>query len=276
MSSFWFNEKNTDGYQVKWKISKILHSEKTPYQELAVVDTLEWGKALILDGALQVSEKDEFVYHEMIVHVPMFSHPAPRDVLIIGGGDGGTLRELCKHPRLQKVDMVEIDERVVAASKQYLPSISSAFNDARVNLYFQDGIEFVKNAGKYDLVIVDSSDPIGPAQLLFTEEFYSNIYNCLNDDGMMVVQSESPIFYQEVFCSVHRNISAVFPRTLVYLTYIPTYVSGPWSFTIGSKVHDPREVKGDIKASFDLKYYNDKVHQAAFALPGFIQKMIGK
>lgn len=273
---FWFNEKNTDGYQVKWKISKILHSEKTPYQELAVVDTLEWGKALILDGALQVSEKDEFVYHEMIVHVPMFSHPAPRDVLIIGGGDGGTLRELCKHPQLQKVDMVEIDERVVAASKQYLPSISSAFNDARVNLYFQDGIEFVKNAGKYDLVIVDSSDPIGPAQLLFTEEFYSNIYNCLNDDGMMVVQSESPIFYQEVFCSVHRNISAVFPQTLVYLAYIPTYVSGPWSFTIGSKVHDPREVKGDIKASFDLKYYNDKVHQAAFALPGFIQKMIGK
>ncbi len=274
MSSFWFNEKNTDGYQVKWKISKILYSEKTPYQELAVVDTLEWGKALILDGALQVSEKDEFVYHEMIVHVPMFSHPAPRNVLIIGGGDGGTLRELCKHPQLQKVDMVEIDERVVAASKKYLPSISSAFNDARVNLYFQDGIEFVKNAGKYDLVIVDSSDPIGPAQLLFTQEFYSNIYNCLNDDGMMVVQSESPIFYQEVFCSVHRNISAVFPQTLVYLAYIPTYVSGPWSFTIGSKIHDPREVKGDSKADFDLKYYNDKVHQAAFALPGFIQDMI--
>lgn len=271
---FWFKEKNTDGYQVKWKISKILHSEKTPYQELAVVDTLEWGKALILDGALQVSEKDEFIYHEMIVHVPMFSHPAPHDVLIIGGGDGGTLRELCKHQELQKVDMVEIDERVVAASKKYLPSISSAFNDARLNLYFQDGIEFVKNAGKYDLVIIDSSDPVGPAQQLFTQEFYSNIYNCLNDDGMMVVQSESPIFYQEVFSSVYRNINAVFPRTQVYLAYIPTYVSGPWSFTIGSKVYDPRKLKDDSKAGFDLKYYNDKVHGAAFALPGFIEKMI--
>ena len=272
--SFWFKEKNTDGYQVKWKISEILHTEKTPYQELSVVNTREWGKALILDGALQVSEKDEFIYHEMIVHVPMFSHPAPREVLIIGGGDGGTLRELCKHPQLQKADMVEIDERVVAASKKYLPSISSAFDDARVNLFFQDGIEFVKNAGKYDLVIVDSSDPIGPAQLLFTQEFYSNIYNCLNDDGMMVVQSESPIFYQEVFCSVYRNINAVFPRTMVYLACIPTYVSGPWSFTIGSKVHNPRELKGDSKAGFDLKYYNDKIHQAAFALPGFIEDMI--
>lgn len=274
--SFWFNEKNTDGYQVKWKINKILHSEKTPYQELAVVDTLEWGKALILDNALQVSEKDEFIYHEMIVHVPMFSHPAVRDALIIGGGDGGTLRELCKHPQLQKVDMVEIDERVVAASKKYLPSISSAFSDTRVNLYFQDGIEFVKKAGKYDLVIVDSSDPIGPAQPLFTQEFYSNIYNCLNDDGMMVVQSESPIFYQEVFRSVYRNIKAVFPQTLIYLACIPTYVSGPWSFTIGSKVHDPRELKGDSEAGFDLKYYNDKVHRSAFALPGFVEEMISK
>jgi spermidine synthase len=274
--SFWFNEKNTDGYQVKWKINKILHSEKTPYQELAVVDTLEWGKALILDNALQVSEKDEFIYHEMIAHVPMFSHPAARDALIIGGGDGGTLRELCKHSKLQKVDMVEIDERVVTASKKYLPTISSAFSDPRVNLYFQDGIEFVKKAGKYDLVIVDSSDPIGPAQPLFTQEFYSNIYNCLNDDGMMVVQSESPIFYQEVFRSVYQNIKAVFPQTLVYLACIPTYVSGPWSFTIGSKVHDPRELKGDSEAGFDLKYYNDKVHRSAFALPGFVEEMISK
>ena len=251
-----------------------MHNEKTPYQELAVVNTLEWGKALILDGALQVSEKDEFIYHEMIVHVPMFSHPAPRNVLIIGGGDGGTLRELCKHPELQKVDMVEIDERVVAASKKYLPSISSAFGDTRVNLYFQDGIEFVKKAGKYDLVIVDSSDPVGPAQQLFTREFYSNIYNCLNDDGMIVVQSESPVFYQEVFRSVYQNIKAVFPRTMVYLAYVPTYVSGPWSFTIGSKVYDPREYKGGSNAGFDLKYYNGKVHQAAFALPEFIQDMI--
>lgn len=275
MGGFWFNEKNTDGYEVKWKINKILHREKTPYQELAVVDTREWGKALILDDALQVSEKDEFIYHEMIAHVPMFSHPAPRDALIIGGGDGGTLREICKHDVLQSIDMVEIDDRVVQASKEYLPSIAAAFGDPRVKLHFRDGIQFVKNPPRqYDLVIVDSSDPVGPAQQLFTKEFYTNIFKCLKDDGMMVVQSESPLFYKDVFTSVYRNISSVFPITRVYLTWVPTYVSGPWSFTIGSKVYDPGQASGDRATIDDLKYYNDKVHAAAFALPGFIEDML--
>lgn len=277
MGGFWFNEKNTDGYEVKWKINKILHREKTPYQELAVVDTQEWGKALILDDALQISEKDEFIYHEMIVHVPMYSHPSPRDVLIIGGGDGGTLREVCKHECLQSVDMVEIDAQVVKASKEHFPLIASAFGDPRLNLYFRDGIEFVKNPSRrYDLVIVDSSDPVGPAQQLFTREFYTNIYNCLQDDGMMVVQSESPLFYQDVFSSVYRNISSVFSICQVYLASIPTYVSGPWSFTIGSKVYDPGQALGDRDTTDDLKYYNEQVHAAAFALPRFIRDMLLK
>ncbi|MGS0764447.1 polyamine aminopropyltransferase [Syntrophomonas curvata] len=275
MGDFWFHEKNTDGYEVKWKINKILHREKTPYQELAVVETREWGKALILDDALQVSERDEFIYHEMIAHVPMYSHPSPEDVLIIGGGDGGTLREVCKHKCLQSVDMVEIDARVVKTSKEYFPLIASAFDDSRLNLYLQDGIEFVKSPPRrYDLVIVDSSDPVGPAQQLFTREFYINIYNCLKDDGMMVVQSESPLFYQDVFSSVYRNIGSVFPMAQVYLACIPTYVSGPWSFTIGSKIHNPKQALGDRGAVNDLKYYNDQVHAAAFALPRFIKDML--
>jgi spermidine synthase len=276
VNNFWFKEKNTDGYEVKWRINKILHEETTPYQELAVVDTLEWGKALILDGALQVSEKDEFIYHEMIAHVPMFSHPNPQNVLIIGGGDGGTLREVCRHKCMQAVDMVEIDARVTEVSKKYFPAIASAFGDPRLNLRIGDGIEFVKNPPqKYDLVIVDSSDPVGPAQQLFTHEFYSNIYNCLKDDGMMVVQSESPIFYKDVFCSVYKNISSIFATTRVYLTWVPTYVSGPWAFTAGSKKYDPGKPKDDRNNGFELKYYNKKVHKGAFILPGFIQDILG-
>jgi spermidine synthase len=275
MASYWFNEKNTDGYEVKWKINKILHWERTPFQELAVLDTQEWGKALILDDALQVSEKDEFIYHEMIAHVPMFSHPDPRSVLIIGGGDGGTLREVCKHDTLESVDMVEIDARVVEVSKLHFPLIASAYDDPRLTLFYCDGIEFVKNPSrKYDVVIVDSSDPVGPAQQLFTREFYTNIFNCLNDDGMMVVQSESPIFYQDVFSSVYRNLSSVFPIVRVYLATIPTYVSGPWTFTIGSKVYQPEQALGGRKTIDDLKYYNEQVHAAAFALPQYIKELL--
>jgi len=275
MGGFWFNEKNTDGYEVKWKINKILHRERTPFQELAVLETQEWGKALILDDALQVSEKDEFIYHEMITHVPMCSHPNPRNVLIIGGGDGGTLREVCKHASLDSVDMVEIDARVVEVSRSHFPLIASAFDDSRLNLFFRDGIEFVKDPPRgYDLVIVDSSDPVGPAQQLFTREFYTNIYNCLKDDGMMVVQSESPLFYQDVFNSVYQNLGAVFPIVRVYLASIPTYVSGPWSFTIGSKVYEPEQALGDRKTIDDLKYYNEQIHAAAFALPQYIKDLL--
>jgi len=276
MSGFWFTEKNNDGYEVKWKINKILHSEKTPFQEIAIVDTQQWGIALILDGALQVSEKDEFIYHEMIVHVPMYSHPHPGSVLIIGGGDGGTLREVCKHSSVQTVDMVEIDVRVVDVCKKYLPDIASDFDDHRLKLYIADGIEFVKNPPRqYDLVIVDSSDPIGPAEQLFTQGFYANIFKCLKDDGMMVVQSESPLFYQDVFRSVYGNISSVFPLTRVYLAPIPTYVSGPWTFTIGSKRYNPSHSINDSDTSFDLKYYNKQIHASAFALPQFIINMLG-
>ncbi|MGI5912260.1 MAG: polyamine aminopropyltransferase [Syntrophomonadaceae bacterium] len=275
MGECWFSEKNTEGYEVKWKINKILHSEKTPYQKLLVIDTWQWGKALILDDALQVSEKDEFIYHEMIVHVAMCSHPGPKNVLIIGGGDGGTLREACKHECLERVDMVEIDARVVENSKKYLPTIAVSFDDPRLNLYFADGIEYVKKPPqKYDLVIVDSSDPIGPAQQLFTRGFYNDIYNCLNHDGMMVVQSESPLFYQDVFTSIYRNISSIFPITKVYQAFIPTYVSGPWSFTIGSKRYDPSKAKDDNIIPNDLKYYNRKIHASAFTLPIFIKNML--
>ena len=206
MSDFWIYESHTPGYEVRWRITDILHQETTPFQKLEVVETVELGKALILDGALQISEWDEFIYHEMIAHVAMLSHPNPERVLIIGGGDGGTLREVVRHPQLNVVDMVEIDEQVIKASKRFFPQVASAFTDKRLNLYIEDGLDFARGQhGPYDVIIVDSSDPVGPAEKLFTENFYSNLYKLLDDEGMMVVQSESPLFYREDFKNAYKT-----------------------------------------------------------------------
>jgi len=275
MHDLWLHEKNTEGYGVKWRITGILHTEQTNYQDLAVVDTLEWGKALLLDGAVQITEKDEFIYHEMISHIVMNAHPHPERALIIGGGDGGGVREICRHRRLQSVDMVEIDGRVVENSKRFFPAVASAFTDPRVNLYVEDGLEFVKHTReRYDVVIVDSCDPVGPAVELFSEGFYRDVFAIMKDDGMAVVQSESPIFYQPTFVATHKHLSAVFPLVRVYLAPVPTYVSGPWSFTVGSKRHDPAQPVENHEDFTDLKYYDGEIHTGAFALPRFIRELL--
>jgi len=275
MTGSWICEKHTEGYAVKWKIKDILHEEQTRYQKLAVVDTLEWGKALLLDDALQISEKDEFIYHEMISHVGMCTHPCPERVLIIGGGDGGTLREVLKHQQLNAVDLVEIDERVVENSKRFFPALSCGFTDRRLNLHIADGVHFVKEtSSRYDVIIVDSSDPLGPATPLFNLEFYQDVYKILKEDGLLVVQSESPVFYGEVFRSVYRQINTVFPLTRVFLAPIATYVSGPWSFTMGSKKYNPWDLAKKPDDLGYLKYYNEGIHRAAFCLPPYIKEML--
>ncbi len=275
MTRSWICERHTEGYAVKWKVEKILHEEQTPYQKLTVVDTLEWGKALLLDDALQVTEKDEFIYHEMISHVAMCTHPRPEKILIIGGGDGGALREVLKHQRIDRVDLVEIDEKVVDNSKRFFPTLSCAFDDKRANLHIADGVRYVKDTPySYDVVIVDSSDPYGPATPLFDLEFYRDVYNLLKEDGLLVVQSESPIFYEKVFVSVFRQINAVFPLARVFLAPIATYVSGPWTFTMGSKKYNPQKPEKDPKDLGYLKYYNKGIHQAAFCLPPYIKEML--
>ncbi|KUG03174.1 spermidine synthase [hydrocarbon metagenome] len=275
MNQLWFYERHTSGYGVHWKINKVLHAEKTQYQELAIIDTVECGKTLVLDGNIQVSEMDEFIYHEMIAHTAMNSHPHPEKILIIGGGDGGTAREVLKHDTVLQVDLVEIDHRVIENSRIYLPSMACSFDDPRLNLHIEDGIQFVRDAKEcYDMVIIDSSDPIGPAVQLYGREFYLNVYNKLNDDGMIVVQSESPVFYQDIFVNVFQNLSSVFDKVKVCLAPIMTYTSGPWSFTVGSKKWDPERIAGDKKQINGLKYYNEHVHKGAFILPQFIKEML--
>lgn len=277
MSDFWMTENHTEGYRVQWKIKDILHSENTIYQNLSVVETVEWGKALILDGAVQITESDEFIYHEMIVHPVMYIHPHPSSVLIIGGGDGGTLREVVKHDTVTNVDMVEIDERVVANSRLFFPQVACSFDDPRLKLHIADGIEYVKETKKcYDVVIVDSSDPVGPAMELFSEDFYRHIFKILNDNGILVVQSESPVFFKDSFLQVNRNMKRVFPEVGVYLTTCPSYVAGPWSFTMGSKKFPPEQFSTGKHCINDLKYYNEGVHKAAFYLPEFIKDMLAE
>ncbi|MBU7005434.1 polyamine aminopropyltransferase [Phosphitispora fastidiosa] len=273
---FLINEKHTDGYSVTWKFSETVYTERTDYQDLAVIDTMEFGRALVLDGIIQTTEKDEFIYHEMIAHPAMMAHPNPQKVLVIGGGDGGTVREAVRYQSVKQADLVEIDEKVIWASRKYLPEISCALSDSRVRIFVEDGLGFIKRKQNYyDVILVDSSDPIGPAIGLFGKEFYTDVYNALKDDGILVAQTESPVFNRELLSSVHRNIKDIFPITRTYLTAIATYIGGFWTFTCGSKKYDPLAVTPDSDRlqEMNLKYYNKEIHQACFALPNFIREI---
>lgn len=271
----WFKEEHTEGYYVGWKVKNIIMQEKTPFQDIAVIDTVEWGRALVLDGMVQTTERDEFIYHEMISHVAMMSHPDPQNILVIGGGDGGVVREVLKHPGVKHVDLVEIDRRVIEVSQEYFPRIACGLSDPRTHVQCLDGIKFVRDAAAdYDIIIVDSSDPIGPAVPLFGDEFYQNSFRILHEDGIMTSQAESPTFFKPSFQTVYRNMKRTFPIARVYLACVPTYVSGFWAFAIGSKKCDPGVLHDDKSALDGLKYYTEGVHKAAFELPPFIADML--
>ncbi|NJM87652.1 MAG: polyamine aminopropyltransferase [Hydrococcus sp. RU_2_2] len=261
-----------------------LFKEESPYQTVEVFDTYGNGKILTIDRMVMCTEADEASYHETIVHVPMQTHPNVKDVLVIGAGDGGTIRELVRYPEIERITMVEIDEAVVRASKQFFPTISSAFNHPKLNLLIDDGIKFVAEAADaaYDLVIIDSSDPVGPSEGLFTRSFYEDVYRCLRPGGVITVQSESPVFNPKAFVELNQCLKQVFGKEQVhcYLVFIPMYPSGMWSLTYCSK-QGPHPVKNCDRAKatqfaqeHKLRYYNAEVHQAAFCLPTYIKEMI--
>jgi len=276
---FWLTEENTAGYSVNWKFTKTVYTEQTEYQHLAIIETNEFGRALVLDGVIQTTERDEFIYHEMIAHPALISHPHPQKVLVIGGGDGGTVKEILKHQTIQQVDLVEIDGKVIWASKEYLPRISCGLNDKRVNIFIEDGLKFIKKKQNYyDAVIIDSSDPVGPAVALFSEGFYRDVYNSLQQDGIMVAQTESPQFNADLLASVNKKLSGIFPITRTFLTSIASYIGGFFSFTVGSKEYDPLAAKVEQKmlTKMNLKYYNSDIHKACFALPNFVRQLLIK
>lgn len=268
----WVTEYQTPALGLTCKTTETLRMEQTPYQQLAVVNTEQYGRMLLLDGMVMTTDKDEFVYHEMISHVALNSHPHPHNVLIIGGGDGGVLREVVKNPAVAKATLVEIDERVIQASKDFFPQFCAAFEHPKAHVVVGDGLDYVKNNKNFDVIIVDSTEPVGPAVELFGQQFYQDAYAALNDDGMLVVQSESPFINQSIIKKVNTGINSVFPLVKLYLANVPTYPTGLWSFTVGSKVYDPE--KPLLFPKDEYKYYTPAVHQAAFQLPQFVRDII--
>lgn len=229
---------------------------------------------LVLDGMVQTTERDEFVYHEMIAHVAMQTHPHPSRVAVIGGGDGGAVREVLKYSTVEEVVLVEIDEKVVQASRTYLPAISRGLDDPRVRCLYTDGIAHIEGTSAgYDVILVDSTEPVGPAVGLFGEPFYAACHRALTDQGVLVAQTESPFYNASLLAGAARAIGRLFRYSGVYLASIPTYPSGLWSFTIGSKAVDPLEVEPDL-SSIETRYYTGAVHRGAFALPRFVHDIL--
>ncbi|ALC82775.1 MULTISPECIES: spermidine synthase [Bacillus] len=274
MSELWYTEKQTKNFGITMKVKQTLHREQTDYQLLEMVETEEFGNMLFLDGMVMTSEKDEFVYHEMVAHVPLFTHPNPENVLVVGGGDGGVIREILKHPQVKKATLVDIDGKVIEYSKKFLPSIAGKLEDERVEVLVDDGFMHIAKAeNEYDVIMVDSTEPVGPAVNLFSKGFYSGISNALKEDGIFVAQTDNPWFTPDLITNVQRDVREIFPITKLYLANIPTYPSGLWTFTIGSKKYDPLAVEDDRFFDIDTKYYTKEIHKAAFVLPKFVSDL---
>lgn len=285
----WFTDKDENQALSLRYTGDVLFDERNEFQRVRILDSISYGKMLAIDDMVMCTERDEYHYHEMITHPAMQAYESAsgvtaKNVLVIGGGDGGTIREVCKYAGLEKVTMVEIDEAVVRACKQHLPAIASQFNNPKVNLIIGDGIKFVKEApaDAYDLIIVDGSDPAGPAEGLFTKDFYNNCKRALKTNGVLVTQGESPMFHSETFVELNKCLKNVFSASQVHtmLFHATTYPSGMWSLQMAIKgqYHPVKDFKKDAAGQFaktkDLKYYNEELHSAAFALPTFVQKML--
>lgn len=278
--ALWFTEQHTDDVRFSIHIKEQLYSGKSYYQQIEVFDSYEFGRVLVLDGYIMLTEKDEYIYHEMMVHVPMACNPDIRRVLVIGAGDGGTVRELCRYDSITQIDMVEIDEQVVKACKEYLPQTACRLEDPRVHIYYEDGLKFVRRVeDTYDLIIVDSTDPFGPGEGLFTKEFYGNCFTALREHGILTNQHESTYYdsYTSMVSRTHRRMRSVFPVAMVYQAHIPTYPSGHWLFGFASKnIHPVYDFKPEIweQLGLETKYYNTQLHTGCFALPNTVREVL--
>ncbi|HEX3077860.1 MAG TPA: polyamine aminopropyltransferase [Lachnospiraceae bacterium] len=278
----WFTEEHTRNVRFSIKIDKQIVSKQGDFQRIDVFETKEFGRMLTLDGFLMVTEKDEFIYHEMITHVPMAVNPGIKKVLVIGAGDGGTIRELARYETIEHIDMVEIDKAVVDVCKEFLPKTACKLDDERVHIYYEDGLKFVRTKiNEYDLIIVDSTDPFGPGEGLFTKEFYGNCFKALTENGILINQHESPYYENDAKAMqrAHKHIKAVFPVSTVYQTHIPTYPSGHWMFGFASKgLHPTDGLDEDRWNSLGLntRYYNTKLHIGSFALPNYVQELLAE
>ncbi|HBE13398.1 MAG TPA: spermidine synthase [Clostridiales bacterium] len=276
----WYSENHSPSVKLSIRVDEQLYAGQSEFQRIDVFSSPQFGRFLTLDGLMMLTEKDEFIYHEMITHVPMAVHPYPRHILVIGGGDGGVVRELTKYPSVLSIDLVEIDEQVVAVSKEFLPHTACKLNDPRVTVYHQDGMKFIRGCDdRYDIIIVDSTDPFGPGEGLFTKEFYGNCYRALQEDGILVNQHESPFYEQDALAMkrTHAKLVKTFPISRVYQAHVPTYPSGHWLFGFASKIYHPIR---DLEAiewnhlGIETRYYNTHLHKGAFYLPTYVENQL--
>lgn len=280
----WFTDKDEDQALSLRFTGEVFYDVQSPFQRVRILESYKYGKMLALDDMVMTTEQDEFHYHEMISHPAMFTHGNAKNVLVIGGGDGGTVREILRHEGVEKVTMVEIDGEVIKSCKEFLPNIAAAFDNPKLELLVDDGIAFAKNAAPetYDIIIVDGSDPVGPAEGLFSVSFYQNCYNALKEGGILVAQGESPKFNEKAFSELNFTLRGIFgdQNAPVSLFFVPTYPTGMWSFQYGLKgaAHPKKLKKADeIDAFVDakgLRYYNADVHTGSFATPNFVKALL--
>ena len=276
----WFSEFHTKDVKHALRVTRHLYAKKSNYQQIDIFETPEFGRVLVLDGNVMLTERDEFIYDEMITHVPMAAHQGVKDILVIGAGDGGVVRELTRYDRVERIDLVEMDPQVVEACREFLPSNACRMDDRRVHIYFENALRFIRSReNTYDLIIVDSTDPFGPSEGLFTREFYGNCYNALRDDGIMVNQQGSPFYAEdaEAMKRSHKRIVSTFPISKVYQAHIPTYAAGYWLFGFASKKYHPinhLDSEAWSKLNLRTRYYTPRLHVGAFALPAFLEDML--
>jgi len=269
----WYSELHDGQSGLTVKVDRIVESTQSEFQRIDVLETKDFGKMLVLYGSLMVCDNDNNAYNEMIAHVPLFTHPSPKQVLIIGGGDCGALTEVMKHPEVDSCLMCELDKMVVETAQKHFPQLCVGLGDPRAKLIFQDGKKLIEETDdKFDVIILDLSDPVGPAADLFQKEFHEKVYGRLSDDGILVVQSESPFYNKKTVRSIYANLKQVFPIVRMYTCFMPIYPSGMWSFAFCSKKYDPLadfdEQRWDDLA-LSTQYYNAETHRGAFALPQF-------
>ncbi|WP_019849664.1 polyamine aminopropyltransferase [Desulfitobacterium sp. PCE1] len=272
-NGLWMTEDERENLKIDYRIKEIIFEEKSPIQHVMILDSYSFGRMLVLDGIVQTTSIDGHIYNETISHVPLNIHPNPKKVLIIGGGDCGVAKEVCQYSSVQQIDVVEIDQVVVEACRKYLPEVSGGLSDPRVRFIFEDGVNYAQNSPAiYDVIIVDSSDPIGPAEVLIEKKFYRSLFNALKEDGLMVCQSQSPIFHGEAMEQIFARIDDIFPKTKMFTAVVPTYPGGLWSFTLGSKKYTaPNSVR--IR-ELDTLYINEQLLESCFALPEFMIKQL--
>ncbi|HOJ49381.1 MAG TPA: polyamine aminopropyltransferase [Spirochaetota bacterium] len=271
----WFFELQEPGVKLGIEYEDKLLEVQTKYQKLEIYKTKRLGNLMVLDGCVMTTDEDEFFYHEMISHPSLYTHPNPEKVLIIGGGDGGTLREVLKHPVVKEAHLCEIDGEVIEAAKKYFPNLSISFKDPRTSIFVEDGFAFLDRQKEYyDVILVDSTDPVGEAAKLYEESFFKKIYNSLKSDGIFTIQAENYFYELSVMKSLYNNVKSIFNKAYFYFSPVITYPSGNWSFLMGTKKYHPIKDSDFNKYQIKTKYYNRNIHYASFALPEIVKGIV--